>query len=90
MRLENWLPARRLFCTQRAWGPSRPWPRNAHGFSIAQQGKTLKKARIFHPYRTPKLLGKEGKTHKKKQENPLIEKRRKSQKTRKGREGQRG
>ena len=38
VRLENWLPACRQFCSQLTWGPSRPWPRNAHGFSIAQRG----------------------------------------------------
>ena len=38
------------------------------------QGKTTKKTRIFYPYRTPKIPGKEGKNTPKNQGNPSREK----------------
>ena len=50
--------------------------------------KTTQKSRIFYPYRTPKIPGKEAKNAKKKQGNPHKGKKtRNSKKTRKGRTG---
>ena len=45
------------------------------------------KPRIFYPYRTPKIPGKEGEKRSKNKESSQGEKTRKSQKTRKGRTG---